>query len=175
MITKPNRILVPTDFSDTASHAIRYASDLAKRIGASLSVVYADAFTPPIDYSATVGAWGESSLARLKLLAEEQLDDDARANINPTVPYDTVVLVATPLDGILALARESGAGLIVMGTHGRTGVRRLLVGSVTEGVMRKAEVPVIAVPLWCDSSPAIKTVVCPAIYNDQCRATQDSS
>jgi len=168
MITKPGRILVPTDFSDTATHALRYASDLARRTRARLTVVYADAFIPPVDYTATVGGWDEYSFVQLKGRAEEQLKKDAKANIDPSVLYDTVIRVAPTLEGILAQARESGAGMIVMGTHGRTGFRRLIIGSVTEAVMRKAEVPVIAVPPGSDMKSTIRTIVCPAIYNDQC-------
>jgi nucleotide-binding universal stress UspA family protein len=74
-----------------------------------------------------------------------------------------------PLEGILAQARESGAELIVMGTHGRTGFRRLIIGSVTETVMRKSELPVIAVPPGGDAKPDMNTIICPAFYNDQCR------
>lgn len=165
-----NRILVPTDFSDTASHALRYASDLARRLGASLTVLYSDSFAPPIEYSATGGGWDANSLDELKGRAEEQLQGDARTNIDRSVLYDTVVRVAMPREGILAQARESGAGLIVMGTHGRTGFRRLMIGSVTESVMRRAEVPVLAVPSSSATSSSMKTIVCPAIYNPQCRA-----
>lgn len=174
MITRPTRILVPTDFSETANHALRYASDLARSAGARLTVVYSDPFIPPIDYTATVGGWDEYSFAQLKARAEEQLRKDAKTNIDPSVPYDTVVRVAPPLTGILAQAAESGAGMIVMGTHGRSGFRRLIIGSVTEAVMRKAEVPVIAVPgieRKADGAPVrttIGTIVCPAIYNEQC-------
>ncbi len=168
MITKPARILVPTDFSETATHALRYASDLARRTGARLTVVYADLFIPPVDYTATVGGWDEYSFVQLKGRAEEQLKKDVKANIDSSVLYDTVIRVAPPLEGILAQARESGAGMIVMGTHGRTGFRRLIIGSVTEAVMRKAEVPVIAVPPGNESKSTIRTIVCPAIYNDQC-------
>lgn len=170
--TRLNRILIPTDFSETAGHALRYASDLAHGLGARLTVLYADPFVPPIDYTATVGGWDEGSFAELKKRAEEQLQRDAKANIDPSVLYDAVVRVATPLDGILAQARESGAGLIVMGTHGRTGFRRLIIGSVTEAVMRHARVPVIAVPpriaVSSSITSPIKTIVCPVMYNTQC-------
>jgi nucleotide-binding universal stress UspA family protein len=166
--TKLNRILVPTDFSESAGQALRYASDLARDLGARLTVLYADPFVPPIDYSATVGGWDENSFAMLKTRAEEQLKHDAEANIDPSVAYDTVVRVAAPLDGILAQARESGAGLIVMGTHGRTGFRRLIIGSVTEAVMRNAQIPVIAIPPRSATTTSIKTIVCPVSDNSQC-------
>ncbi|MGH9419762.1 MAG: universal stress protein [Thermoanaerobaculia bacterium] len=167
--TKPKQILVPTDFSETARHAMRYASDLARRIGARLTVVYSDLFVPPVDYTATVGGWDEYSFDRLKATADDDLQREAKLMIDPTVPYDAVVRVAPPIEGILTQARESGAGMIVMGTHGRTGFRRLIIGSVTESVMRQAEVPVIVVPMTSEAKSEIRTVVCPAIYNDQCR------
>jgi nucleotide-binding universal stress UspA family protein len=166
--TTLKHILVPTDFSETAGHALRYASDLARGLGASLTVVYSDPFAPPIDYTATVGGWNANSFAQMKASAEEQLLQDAEANIDPLVLFDAVVRVAAPLDGILAQARQSGVGLIVMGTHGRTGFRRLIIGSVTEAVMRRAEVPVIAVPPRGAMSSSIKTIVCPVMYNTQC-------
>jgi nucleotide-binding universal stress UspA family protein len=165
-----DRILVPTDFSETAGHALRYASELARASGARLTVLYSDLFTPPIDYTAVIGGWNENALPQMKARAEEQLQRDAEANIDPSVLYDTAVRIAAPLDGILAQARESEAELIVMGTHGRTGFRRLVIGSVTESVMRQAKVPVLAVPPHGDATAAIKTIVCPVIYNEQCAA-----
>ena len=163
-------ILVPTDFSETAGHALRYASDLARENGARLTVLYSDLFTPPIDYTAVIGGWDENSLPQMKARAEEQLQRDAEANIDPSVLFDTVVRIAAPLLGILSQAHESGAGLIVMGTHGRTGFRRLVIGSLAEAVMRQAEVPVITVPPRSETTSSIKTIVCPVIYNEQCRA-----
>lgn len=167
--TKLTRILVPTDFSDTANHALRYASELARASGASLTVLYADPFTPPIDFTATVGGWDEHSFEQLKARAEEELLEDAALHVEADVPYDTVVRVDSPLAGILAQARESGASLIVMGTHGRTGVRRLVLGSVTEAVMRQATLPVLAVPPRAETL-ALQTIVCPVDYTAECYA-----
>lgn len=96
--TTLNRILVPTDFSETAGHALRYASDMARGLGASLTVVYADPFLPPIDFTATIGGWDESSFNLLKARAEEQLQRDAEANVDPSILYDTVVRVAEPIN-----------------------------------------------------------------------------
>lgn len=168
MITKPTRILVPTDFSETACHAMHYAGDLAARIGASLTVLYSDSFLPPLDYSATISGWDQTSFDELKWQAEEQLRREAKANIPPSVQYHAVVRVASAIEGIVTQAREDGTDLIVMGTHGRTGFRRLLLGSVTEAVMRRVEVPVIAVPPTGESRPAIRTVICPAVDTEPC-------
>ena len=167
--TKPARILVPTDFSETAAHAMRHASDLALRSGARLIVIYVDSFLPPIDVTATIGGWDDSLFRQLRDRAEGQLQREAAANIDALVPCETIVRVARPVEGIVAQARESEAELIVMGTHGRSGVRRLILGSVTEAVMRKAETPVLAVPPETERGQSIHTVVCPAVYNEQCR------
>jgi len=162
-MTKINRILVPSDFSETADHALRYAGGLARSLGAKLTIVYADSFVPPVDFAATAGAWDEYSFVSLQARAQDQLRKAAEANVDPAVPYDITVRVDPPLDGILAEARESEADLIVMGTHGRTGVRRLVIGSVTEAVMRYAKVPVIAVPARAATPSSMQTIVCPII------------
>ena len=141
----PKLILVPTDFSAPAAHALRYAAALGARFEAHLLVIYADPFVPPVDF--TISAAGAFDLPRERLIetAREQLQAFAETNVSASVPYDVSVVVGTPTDAIVAQVRESGANLIVMGTHGRTGLRRLLFGSVTESVMRVAPVPVIAV------------------------------
>jgi len=162
-MTKINRILVPSDFSETADHALRYAGGLARSLGAKLTIVYADSFVPPVDFAATAGAWDEYSFVSLQARAQDQLRKAAEANVDPAVPYDITVRIDPPLDGILAEARESEADLIVMGTHGRTGVRRLVIGSVTEAVMRYAKVPVIAVPARAATPSSMQTIVCPII------------
>jgi nucleotide-binding universal stress UspA family protein len=141
----PKLILVPTDFSAPSAQALGYGVALAERFSAHLLVIYADTFVPPVDF--TISAAGVFDLPREELVetAREQLQTFAETNISRSVPYDVRVLVGTPVDAILAQASETGADLIVMGTHGRTGLRRLLVGSVTEAVMRLAPVPVIVV------------------------------
>ena len=141
----PKLILVPTDFSAPSAQALRYGAALAQRFSAHLLVIYADPFVPPVDF--TISAAGAFGLPREKMVesAREQLQTFAEMNISPAVPYDVRVLASAPTDAIVAQASEVGASLIVMGTHGRTGLRRLLVGSVTEAVMRLAPVPVVIV------------------------------
>jgi nucleotide-binding universal stress UspA family protein len=141
----PKLILVPTDFSAPSAQALRYGAALAERFSAHLLVIYADPFVPPIDF--TTSAAGMFDIPREELVeaAREQLQTFAEINISRSVPYDLRVLVGTTVDAILRQASEAGAGLIVMGTHGRTGLRRLLLGSVTEALMRLAPVPVIVV------------------------------
>jgi nucleotide-binding universal stress UspA family protein len=141
----PKLILVPTDFSAPSAQALRYGAALAERVSAHLLVIHADTFVPPVDF--TISAAGVFDMPREELVdvAREQLQAFAETNISRSVPYDVRVLIGVPIDAIVAQTEETGADLIIMGTHGRTGLRRLLVGSVTEAVMRLAPVPVIVV------------------------------
>src|SRR5262245_37857541 len=123
-------ILVPTDMSETAGHALRYASALCERFHAHLLVIYADAFLPPVDLA------GVSVLPvrrdALMESAREQLELHVEQNVPPSLPYDIRVLAQSPVDAILEQACDTGADLIVMGTHGRSGFRRIILGSITE-------------------------------------------
>jgi nucleotide-binding universal stress UspA family protein len=142
----PKLILVPTDFSAPSAQALRYGAALAERFSAHLLVIYADPFSLPVDLTITAAGVFDMSREELVEAARGQLQIIAEANIPRTVPYDLRVLIGAPVDAIVMQASETGADLIVMGTHGRTGLRRLLVGSVSEAVMRLAPVPVIVVP-----------------------------
>jgi len=166
----PKLILVPTDFSAPSAQALRYGAALAERFSAHLLVIYADPFPVPVDL--TISAAGVFDVSREELVdvAKEELQSFAEANIPRTVPYDLRVLIGTPIDAIVTQATETGAGLIVMGTHGRTGLRRLLVGSVSEAVMRLAPVPVIVVhESWKEPANPHWIVGCVTLVRE-CRA-----
>ena len=166
----PRLILVPTDFSAPASHALRYASALGERFGAHLLVIYADPFSPLADFTAS-GA-GTFTAARDVMIdeARQELESHAERNISTNVPYDVRVIAGHPLDAITEAARESGANLVVMGTHGRSGIRRLFLGSVTEAVMRIATVPVIAVNPSTSEKASVSRVLCPVNFTAACSA-----
>lgn len=166
--SQPKLILVPTDFSEPAAHALRYASALGERFGAHLLVIYADPFVLPLDVP-TNGTQFALSIEEMVEQAREELQRHAEENISTHVPFDTRVLVESPVDAILREGCETGADLIVMGTHGRTGLRRLLVGSVTEAVMRAAGVPVIAVNTSAPDNAAVHKVLCPVSFTAACR------
>jgi nucleotide-binding universal stress UspA family protein len=119
------RILVATDFSDEAEAAVRVAIDYARRLGAHLDILH-------------VYAAGEIGVTTL--LA------DAAAPASPDVPVTVASTGGDPAEEILRYAARQPIDLIVVGTHGRTGVSRLLLGSVAERVLRGAHCPVLAVP-----------------------------
>ncbi len=155
-------ILVPTDMSETAAHALRYASALADRFNAHLLVLYADPFTPSVDFAGTPAF----AVRREELIeaTREQLELHVEQNVKPSVPYDVRVLAQSTVDAIVGQACDTGADLIVMGTHGRTGLRRFFIGSVTEAVIRLATVPVIAVNSFSSEKPLIEKIVCPVRF-----------
>src|SRR5579859_5491269 len=165
----PKLILVPTDFSPASAHALRYASALAERFEAHLLVIFSDAFLPPVDF--TGAAAGDFALSRGAMIDDttEELIRFAEQNISAKVPYDTRVVVDSPVRGILDQAAEAGCDLIVMGTHGRTGVRRLVIGSVTETIIRTSTIPVIAVNTLAPESATVARVLCPVSYTAACR------
>lgn len=166
---EPRIILVPTDLSDPAAHALRYASSLAERVGARLLVIYADPFTPPTDFTANTAGAFELSRDAMMAAALAQLRRHVERNVRTGVPFDLRALLGAPLDVIVAQVAESGADLVVMGTHGRTSMSRLMFGSVTEAVMRVVAVPVIAVnPLAADMAE-MERVLCAVDFTPACR------
>jgi nucleotide-binding universal stress UspA family protein len=148
--------------SETAAHALRYAGALADRFNAHLLVLYADPFTPSVDFAGTTAF----AVRREELIeaTREQLELHVEQNVKPSIPYDARVLAQSTVDAIVEQACDTGADLIVMGTHGRTGLRRLIIGSVTEAVIRLATVPVIAVNSLSSEKPLIEKVVCPVTF-----------
>jgi nucleotide-binding universal stress UspA family protein len=139
------KILVPTDFSPCAEAAAQYAVDLARRLDGA--VVLLSAFTRPVfvppslDDAALVldPVQVPAEEARTALeWAREQLD-------HPDVAVRIETVDGSPAEAIVRVARDEAFDLIVMGTNGRTGVRRLLLGSVAECVVRHADCPVLTV------------------------------
>ena len=139
------KILVPVDFSPHSGQAIRTAADLAARYGATLTLVHVFqpiAFTLPEGYVllsaqqlVDIHNQLESALASAK--------KDAESCGAPKVA--TALLQGLAAGQILEVAQREGSDLIVMGTHGRTGVRHVLMGSVAERVVRSAPCPVLTV------------------------------
>jgi nucleotide-binding universal stress UspA family protein len=141
------RILVPTDFSETADAALAYAKTLAMRLGASLHLVHV--FTDPF----LVAAYAPEVYtpppadARDRLLADVNTRLLERLDATEAQRFHGSRAVVTGLTApqIVAYAAEHDMDLIVMGTHGRRGVSHLLLGSVAEHVVRTARCPVLTI------------------------------
>ena len=147
---KLERILVPTDFSDCANQALAYGSELAKRFGAQLYLLHVT--QPPLAVYAHAAPLPEQALypvpeqalypedAAEKELAELEVPDAEQLS-----PVQRSVRKGTPFVEIVQHAKQNEVDLIVIGTHGRTGLTHMLMGSVSEKVVRKASCPVLAV------------------------------
>ncbi len=134
------RLLVPVDFSEPSLRALRYAVDLAVDSGASLTLVYVVA----ADYGwLDIGRDEYRDLDKaLQKQAADQLSALAGANIPPNMPADLEVRIGRPAEEIVAAASDAKSDLIILSTHGRTGLDRYLIGSVAERVARLAPCPV---------------------------------
>jgi len=164
----PKVILVATDFSRTAEEALRYASAVAERNGARLVVMYADQLIPPLDEFSMTQA--QATIEQLLNAAQEKLVDHVTSQVSTFVPFEARVVLDAAVPAIVRLAKESGADLLVMGTHGRTGFRRLVVGSVCESVLKSVDVPMLAVSEAAakNSTPEIRKIVCGVEYSREC-------
>lgn len=138
-----NRILVPIDFSECSRKALRYAIALAKEHAASLTLLY----VVPKQYAAyDYGGPDMPSLeAEMFVDGEKKLNEILETELKGEVPAESLVRCGSPDDEILAIARDIPANLIVIATHGRTGLSHMLLGSVAEHVVRRAPCPVLVV------------------------------
>ncbi len=132
------KILYPTDFSSYSNQAYFHAIALAENHGASLTVLFVK--TP--DATAPGGSGDESHSRAYWRNQLEQIRPT-----NPDIPVRHVLLEGDPAEEIVRYGRDTGMDLIVMGTHGRTGLERLLLGSVAEKVLRDAACSVLVVKL----------------------------
>jgi nucleotide-binding universal stress UspA family protein len=138
------KILHPTDFSANSKEAFEYAIGMAEKFGAEvilLHVVERFDYAPPEYYMSAAELSGEverrttESLKHLERVAEE----------NKSVKINPKVVEGKAFVEIIRCAKEEGADLIVLGTHGRTGLAHILIGSTAEKVVRKAPCPVLTI------------------------------
>ncbi len=158
-------ILVPNDFSDCAMSVVMHAAALGSQLGAKVVVLHAlelpiglppntpiqpEKDAPPLPIA-------DHMLAGAKRLMPAYLDAVRKTGVDVEAFY----VDGRPVDAILKAAEDCGADLIVMGTHGRRGLRRLVLGSVAEAVVRQSEVPVLTVrSKWHEGCEASNCSVC---------------
>ncbi|KAB2881281.1 universal stress protein [bacterium] len=150
MVTIKN-IVVPTDFSEAASHALDYALSLAKTFQAKIYLMHV--FEPIVYYSdAPMGMPDLIELEQnVRGVAEQSLQSilDKQIKEHETefgaIPVETILAQGKPFIEIIQTAKEKNADLIVLSTHGRSALEHILLGSVTEKVVRKAHCPVLTI------------------------------
>ena len=131
------KILFPTDFSHTGDAALELATSLARERGAKLLIVHVE--EPPAAYGCGEMYYGmpDPVTEDLEKMLERVVPSD------PDVVCEHLMVTGDPAMAITRVAEEEGVELIVMGTHGRTGLMRLLMGSNAEIVVRRATCPVL--------------------------------
>ncbi|MGD9636221.1 MAG: universal stress protein [Pirellulales bacterium] len=149
-----HKILCPTDFSLYNEAALKYASALAAESGATLVIAHVD------EYRDANAALGEAALNYMGPLGMEDRSEvrTKLEEVKPTnsrVVYEHRYLEGGPIHEIVAFAEREHVDLIVMGSHGRTGLSRLLMGSVAEGVARRAACPVLIVKQPVPETPEV--------------------
>lgn len=160
-----DRILVPTDMSDFAKLALRYALMFQERLGTALTMMFADEFYFPVDLLELPMGYYLENAPETKQKLGEQLRDYVKNNVPRGA--DALIIQDAPARAIVSTAKDTRADLIIMGTHGRHGWRRAILGSVTESVLHDTDTPVLTVTpglMNADRAPQIKTILCPVNF-----------
>jgi nucleotide-binding universal stress UspA family protein len=142
---EPNikKVLVPVDFSDYSKSSLRYAVNFAKRFNAEINLIYVvEPMVYPPDFS-----MGQIAIPSVDIemdkRASEELSNLAKKEIPPDIISKTIVKTGKPFIEIIETAVEEDVDLIIIATHGHTGIEHVLFGSTAEKVVRKAPCPVL--------------------------------
>jgi len=132
------KILAPTDFSELSGEGIRYAGRLAKDVGAQLIVMNVIILD---ETNTTSKAEIDAHKARLAEFVAKTLPHRGAG-----IKVREVVVAGQPYNAIIDCAEKERVDLVVMSSHGRSGLSRMLIGSVTDRLLRAAKCPVLVVP-----------------------------
>jgi nucleotide-binding universal stress UspA family protein len=167
---QPKLILCPTDFSEPATLALHYGKHLADCFGARLVVLYADPFSPPPYFTSGQVEELAKTIENFKVAAHEYLTRYVSEHVGGSSNVEMVVVENQTVPAILLTAEEKKADMIAMGTHGRSGINRLMLGSVTEKVLHETDRPVLTVREKKGtpeiSRVSVQQVLCPINYTE---------
>jgi nucleotide-binding universal stress UspA family protein len=138
------RILVPVDFTETSDRALGYAIELARRFEASITVMHAYQI-PVYGFPDATYITAAEMATQISNAAQARLDAILEANKTAGVEVNVELRDGVAWEEINNLAGEVHADLIIIGTHGRRGLARALLGSVAENVIRTSTVPVLVI------------------------------
>ncbi len=139
------KILVPIDFSEYSKKALHYAIPFARQFHAKILLLYVvEPTIYPADFS--FGQIGMPNVENeLRVKGEQELQELITNEIKGVVPAEGLVKVGLPFVEVVSYAKEEGIELIIVATHGHTGVEHVLFGSTAEKIVRKAPCPVLVV------------------------------
>ncbi len=143
VMSEIKKILVPIDFSNYSKNALRYATDFAKKFDAKIYLVYVvEPVIYPSDFSMGQVTFPVTDID-LNNRAKEELGTLAKTEIGNNAEVETIIRTGKPFVEINETASELDIDLIIIATHGHTGMEHLLFGSTAEKVVRKAPCPVL--------------------------------
>ncbi|HLH76625.1 MAG TPA: universal stress protein [Candidatus Binataceae bacterium] len=148
-----NKILAPTDFSEDSNHALQYAEELARKFGSEMIVMHVAQALAPVTFSLDPGGSADplalETIGRIaeeqRLAAQRELDRIVHNLRDSGLRARSLLRVGAAFVEILTTAQSETADLIVMATHGRSGLAHMLLGSVADRVVAKAPCPVLTV------------------------------
>jgi nucleotide-binding universal stress UspA family protein len=166
------RILCPIDLSDYSRRAVDHAVAIARWYGSSITALHVFSPMPTAPFAPWPGAFEPTGLAasdRDQLLAQTRAFVEREAA--PGITIDALIREGNAAAEILACASSLKPDLLIMGTHGRSGFERLVLGSVTEKVLRKAGAPVLTVPRALPDAVPIqpglfREILCPVDFSN---------
>lgn len=138
------RILVPTDFSEHAENALKAAAQIAKKNSAEIIILHMLELPSQMNDAVLGGASIPETMLFIKK-ANETLDEIAAKPYLDGISITEIVKMDKPIQGITQVSKEYDVDLIVMGSHGSSGIDELLIGSNTEKVVRNSETPVLVI------------------------------
>ena len=168
----PRRVLLPTDMSAASNSALKYARHLRERFGSEIAVVHAHYFELPAYFSSGQMKDLKRELKRVSRSAADHLRKQAEPILG-SVP-EIEIIEDTPVQAILDASQTHRADLIIMGMHGHRGWKRLWMGSVTEQVIRRSHLPVLAVSGDPSEAP-VRRILCPMNPSDAGRQALEYS
>jgi nucleotide-binding universal stress UspA family protein len=139
------QILVPTDFSPNAQHAINYAVELAKACSAKVHLLHTPVVPTYLLMDLSYSP-GPEAVTRILNDAQDSLDAESELVAEAGVELFTAIREGTVHEVVRDYAKEHDIDVVIVGTHGRTGVAKLMYGSVTERIVKTVPAPIIVVP-----------------------------
>ena len=145
---KYKKVLFCTDFSDNADYAFDFAYGIAKRDGGILYILHVIPYNPHQAYAESFIT--TEDLKKIQKAVEEDTANNYKKRyekeIEEGIPYEFVTKSGREDDEILTFAKKENVDIIVMGTHGRTGIEHVFFGSVAEKILRHSPFPVFVIP-----------------------------
>ncbi len=137
------KILCPVDFSQFSQEVVDYAVDLAIKYGAELHIMHV---IPNMTYFTPYESFlTPENLVAIEKHIQDQVENDFEKVLKQNVPAKKVIRTGVPFVEIIDYAKSESIDLIVMGTHGRSGIEHILIGNVAEKVVRKSPCPVMTI------------------------------